>query len=144
MEEPEYYVYFSMPSHAHPGSRVDVPASQYSLRNPYAFIYDRNVVVLMDENTISRAELAVMMFRTPPNVTVIGSNSKGANGDIARLPLPGGITMIFTSIGVYTPDMGQTHRIGLDPDIRVTRTIQGIAEGRDELMEAAVEYLLSN
>ena len=37
--------------------------------------------------------------------------------------------------------MGQTQRIGLTPDIEVYPTVEGIKEGRDELMEAAVEYI---
>ena len=49
--------------------------------------------------------------------------------------------MMFTSIGIYTPDGGQTQRIGLTPDIKVHPTIEGIKEGRDELMEAAVSYI---
>ena len=49
--------------------------------------------------------------------------------------------MMFTSQGIYTPDDSQTQRIGLTPDIEVHPTIEGIKEGRDELMEAAVAYL---
>ena len=50
--------------------------------------------------------------------------------------------MWFSGIGVYTPEGGQTQRIGLSPDIYVKRTIAGIREGRDELMEAATAYIL--
>ena len=39
--------------------------------------------------------------------------------------------------------MGQTQRVGFAPDIEVYPTIEGIKEGRDELMEAAVDYILS-
>ena len=45
------------------------------------------------------------------------------------------------SYGIYTPEGGQTQRIGIPPDIEVKKTIEGIKEGRDELMEAAVEYI---
>ena len=37
--------------------------------------------------------------------------------------------------------MGQTQRVGLAPDIEVHPTIEGIKEGRDELMEAAIAYI---
>ena len=37
--------------------------------------------------------------------------------------------------------MEQTQRVGLTPDIEVYPTIEGIKEGRDELMEAAVAYI---
>ena len=82
-----------------------------------------------------------MSLRNGCNVTAIGSNSIGANGDISHLPLPGGILMSFSGLGIYTSDGGQTQRIGLSPDVYVIKTINGIREGRDELMEAAIEHL---
>ena len=57
------------------------------------------------------------------------------------LPLPNKNVIRFTGLGIYTPEMGQTQRIGLTPDIEVHPTIKGIKEGRDELMEAAVAYI---
>ena len=144
MEESLPFAYVSTPSQTHPGARVDVLTNQYHPRSPYAFIYDRPVVLLMDEWTASRPEWMIMAYRVAPNVTVMGPWSMGANGEITFLPLPGGITMMFTGMGIYTPDGGQTHRIGLEPDIRVDRTIQGIAEGRDEIMEAAIEFILGS
>ena len=141
MEEPVPFVYLSRPAQSHPGTRVDDLINQYIDRRPYAYIYDRPVVLLMDERTISHLEWVIMSFRVAPNVTVIGPFSMGSNGNVTSLPIPGGISMSFTSLGVYTPEGGQTHRIGLTPDIRVDRTVQGILEGRDEIMEAAVAFL---
>jgi C-terminal processing protease CtpA/Prc len=142
MDEPLPFAYMSDPSQTHPGARFDFPMNQaLPQRHPYAFVYDRPVVLLMDEQTFSHPEWVIMSFRVAPNVTVMGPYSMGSNGNIASLPLPGGIYMIFTGLGVYTPERGQTHRIGLTPDIRVDRTIQGIAEGRDELIEAAVAWI---
>ena len=82
-----------------------------------------------------------MSLRTGDNVTVLGSNSIGADGNIAYLPLLNDHEITFTSLGVYTPEMGQTQRIGLAPDIEVHPTVEGIKEGRDELMEAAIAYI---
>jgi C-terminal processing protease CtpA/Prc len=103
--------------------------------------YYGNVVVLINEHTQSWGETMVMQFRYGANVTVIGSNTIGANGNVSVLPLPGSFFMVFTGIGVYTADGGQTQRIGLPPDIFVRPTIEGLREGRDEVMEAAVEFL---
>ncbi len=103
--------------------------------------YDQPVVLLMNERTVSASELAVMVLRKGEKVTVLGSNSLGANGNIAYLPLPNGNALSFTTIGVYTPEMGQTQRVGLAPDIEVHPTIEGIKQGRDELMEAAIAYI---
>ena len=53
------------------------------------------------------------------------------------------MNLSFSSQGIYTSDGGQTQRVGLAPDIEVHPTIEGIKAGRDELMEAAVDYILS-
>jgi len=107
-----------------------------------SFFHNRNTVLLMNELTQSQGEFTVMSLRSGDNVTVMGTNSIGANGNVAYLPLPGEITMMFTGLGVYTPEGGQTQRIGLSPDIYVPRTITGIRDGRDELMDAAIYFLL--
>ena len=82
-----------------------------------------------------------MILRGGENVTVIGSNSHGTDGNVVFLPLPNKNVIRFTGLGVYTPEMGQTQRIGLIPDIEVYPTIEGIKEGKDELKEAAVTYI---
>ena len=104
-------------------------------------LYEKPVVVLMNEKTQSQPEYLIMSIRNGENVTVMGENSVGSDGDIAYLPLPGGMNMMFTSQGIYTPDGGQTQRIGLTPDIEVHPTIEGIKAGKDELKEAAVAYI---
>lgn len=48
---------------------------------------------------------------------------------------------MFSGIGVYYPDGGETQRIGIVPDIKVKPTIKGIREGRDELLEKAIEII---
>ena len=110
---------------------------------PDTYFYKKNVVVLMNEMTASAPETAVMSLRNAPNVTVIGSNSMGANGDFTQLPLPDDLSMTYSGLGIYTSEGGQTQRIGLTPDIYVKRTVAGIREGRDELMEAAIKFLIS-
>jgi C-terminal processing protease CtpA/Prc len=148
VQKPLQFVIVSKASQAVPGTFIKsseriVDASSYD-KSKGIYNYDRNVVVLMDENSVSSSEYTIMSFRTGKNVTVMGEESIGADGNVAYLPLPGQMSMRFTGMGVYTPEGGQTQRIGLSPDIRVERTIQGIKDGRDELMEAAIQYLKKN
>jgi C-terminal processing protease CtpA/Prc len=148
VQKPLQFAIVSKASQAVPGTFIKsseriVDASSYD-KSKGIYNYDRNVVVLMDENSVSSSEYTIMSFRTGKNVTVMGEESIGADGNVAYLPLPGQMSMRFTGMGVYTPEGGQTQRIGLSPDIRVERTIQGIKDGRDELMEAAIQYLKKN
>lgn len=149
VKEPTPYIIYSKPSISIPGLFIDQPplysggglvAGQYSSG---AYYYDKPVVILISETTVSQAETAVMSLRNGTNVTVMGRNTAGSNGDIRSLPLPGGITMYFSAFGIYTPEGEQTQRIGLSPDIYVEQTIVGIQECRDELMEAAVQYIIN-
>jgi C-terminal processing protease CtpA/Prc len=47
----------------------------------------------------------------------------------------------ISGIGVYYPDGTPTQRIGIIPDIEVKPTINGIREGKDELLEKAIEVI---
>ncbi len=105
------------------------------------YYYPNPVVILTNEMVVSSTEYATMLMRAGKNVVVMGGKTLGADGDVTWLPLPGNLQITFSSLGVYGPNMEQTQRVGLTPDIEVYPTIEGIKEGRDELMEAAVAYI---
>lgn len=104
--------------------------------------YKGKVAILMDERSMSQSEFTIMALRQAPNAAVIGSNSIGADGNVTSFSLPGGLSLTMTGLGVYTPDGAETQRVGLTPDIYAAPTIKGLREGRDELVEAAEQYLL--
>jgi C-terminal processing protease CtpA/Prc len=103
--------------------------------------YQGKVVVLIDEISQSQAEYTTMAFRAGNNTTVIGSTTAGADGNVSRIPLPGGMRTMISGIGVYYPDGTETQRIGIVPDIEIKPTLKGIKDGRDELMEKAIEVI---
>ena len=45
---------------------------------------------------------------------------------------------MISGLGVFYPDHRPTQRVGIVPDVVVRPTIEGIAAGRDEVLEAAV------
>ena len=49
---------------------------------------------------------------------------------------------MISGIGVFDDERQPTQRVGIVPDEVVLPTIAGIATGRDEVLEAAVEFLL--
>jgi C-terminal processing protease CtpA/Prc len=55
--------------------------------------------------------------------------------------LPGGLRTGISGIGVYYPDGRQTQQIGIVPQVEVKPTILGIAEGRDEPLEKALQLI---
>lgn len=51
------------------------------------------------------------------------------------------MTATFTGLAVQHPDGRQLQRVGLLLDVPVSPTINGLQEGRDEVLEAPIAYL---
>lgn len=103
--------------------------------------YKGKLVILVDSRTQSQAEYTTMALQTVPGAVVIGSTTSGADGNVATFLLPGGISTMLSSIGVYYPDGSETQRVGVKIDKVLRPTIKGFREGRDELLEAAVKTI---
>lgn len=106
--------------------------------------YKGKLVVLVNELTQSQAEYTVMAFDAGENTTVIGSTTAGADGNVSTVLLPGGLRSMISGIGVYYPNGTETQRIGIVPDIKVKPTIEGIKNGKDEILGAAIEFILQD
>jgi hypothetical protein len=104
-------------------------------------MYKGMVIILVNEQTQSSAEYTAMALRTAPRAVVMGSQTSGADGDISRVPFPGGFSSPFSGLGIYYPDGRDTQGVGIVPDIFVYPTQQGIAAGKDEVLEKAREYI---
>ncbi len=105
--------------------------------------YKGEIVVLIDAMAISQAEHSCLGFEgaAKGRITFIGSPTAGTNGDITNTLMPGGITVQFSGHDVRHADGRQLQRIGILPDITVERTVEGVLAGKDELLEAAIEFL---
>jgi len=55
--------------------------------------------------------------------------------------LPGNLRTAISGLGIYYPDGRETQRVGIVPDVEVKRTIKGLAECRDEVLEKAVQLI---
>ena len=132
------FVCFSSPDFNHPGvfTRAQ-PVRIFKSGDTYR----GKVVVLVNEETQSQAELTAMAFRAGKNTCIVGSTTAGADGNLVSIDLPGGLTTTFSSLGVYYPDGTGTQRTGIIPDIWVEPTIDGIKSGRDEVLEKAIEQI---
>ncbi|WP_265562280.1 S41 family peptidase [Sphingomicrobium arenosum] len=101
--------------------------------------YDGKVVVITNARAISQAEHTIMFIKAArPEAVVVGSPTNGANGDVSKIRLPGGLVVRFTAHDVRHPDGRQLQRVGIQPDVLVYPTAEGIAAGRDELLERAL------
>ncbi len=106
--------------------------------------YPGRIVILVDEFSQSRAEWTAMAFRALPNAIVVGSPTAGADGNVSEFTLPGGLKTQISGIGVFYPDKKPTQQIGIIPDKVVYPTVEGIRDGRDEVLEEGIRQILGN
>lgn len=106
--------------------------------------YKGKVIVLVNETTLSRAEYAAMALRAAPGVTIIGSQTAGADGNVSEIVFPGNYSTQMSGLGVYYPDGKPTQRVGIVPDIVVKPAIEGIRRGEDELLNRAIGLINSS
>ena len=102
--------------------------------------YGGKIILLVDERTQSVLEWACMIIKTAPDVTVIGSETAGADGNVTRTILPGNYNINFSGLGIYYPDGKETQRIGIHVDIPVTVTIDDLIQKRDPALLKAIEF----
>lgn len=93
--------------------------------------YGGQMIALVDELTPVRAALAVGRTR------FVGSASTNVQGALSHLVVPGNIAIRFTGSELRNAD-GEP---GLEPDYVIGRTIRALADGRDEVLEAALAIL---
>lgn len=103
--------------------------------------YGGKVILLMNEQTQSHAEFSCMIFEAMPNVVKIGSQTAGADGNITYFNVTDDIQTGFTALGIYYPNDDSTQRIGIVPDIVAYPTQEGIRQGRDEVLEKALQVV---
>jgi len=104
------------------------------------------VYVLIDYNTISAAERELLSLKELGRAIFIGSNTAGAAGHICKTKITDNITLAYTTgknVGLDDTPMSY-QGTGIPPDIYAYPTPQGIAEGRDEVLEKAIEIALKN
>jgi len=100
--------------------------------------YRGKLIILVNSITQSQAEYTTMAFQSVPGAIVVGSQTAGADGNVSQITLPGQIRTAISGLGVYYPDGGETQRTGVRIDVPAEPTIEGIRQGRDELLEKAI------
>jgi C-terminal processing protease CtpA/Prc len=98
-------------------------------------------VFLTNANAVSYAETILGMVEYYKLATIIGSPTAGANGNINTITLPDGYKITFTGMRVLKHNNTQHHLIGIQPNILVKPTANGIANGRDEVLDRAIQFI---
>lgn len=102
--------------------------------------YDKEVVVLVDRGTYSAASFFTLGARALPKFTIIGDNTGGGLGMPNGGQLPNGWTYRFSISQTLTPD-GENFEDGIPPDERVLLSPVNRLQGKDPVLERAIERL---
>ncbi len=150
------FAYNSLGAYLLPDSTIFVKLNKMDINNPGYLqsesikekvgsvnldYYKGKVGILVNSITMSNAEFTTMALRRAPKSAVIGSQTAGADGNVSMFVLPGNFSSFISGVGVYYPDGKETQRVGIVPDIEVKLTVKGIKEGRDEVLEKAIEWI---
>jgi C-terminal processing protease CtpA/Prc len=114
----------------------------YSFSNwsvqPEAPRFKAKVAFLTDGRAISYAETYLGIIEHYKLAEIVGGPTAGTNGNVNPFSLPGGYQVAWTAMKVLKHDGSRHHGVGIQPTVPATRTIRGITEGRDEVLERAV------
>lgn len=101
----------------------------------------RRAAFLVDGRSDGYSETVLAMVEAFHLGEIVGARSGGNNGGRNRSDLPGGYRLSWTGQRALKHDGSPLHGVGFAPTVPAARTLQGIAEGRDEIVEAAAEAL---
>ena len=104
-------------------------------------VYSKPVVILTNRRCYSTTESFILSMRVLSNITVAGDTTGGGAGNPIFRELANGWTYRVPRWQQVTVDLRQYEGTGLFPDIPTWTTSDDSANGRDAILEAAVNYL---
>ena len=78
------------------------------------------------------------------NVTTVGRQTTGSDGNVVTISLPGYLRAMHSGIGIYYPDTMQTQRVGVRIDKYVERTWEELIGKQDQILGTALQIVNNN
>ena len=140
-KEEQIFAGIYKPNFNYPGKFLFTPGPKTHSSNR---AFDGLVIVLVNEESISWSEFTIMALQTAPNVITVGSQTAGADGNVVIFEFMGGYRTAMSGLGIMYPDGQESQRQGVKIDFLVEPTISGLQEGRDEVLEKALDLARQN
>jgi carboxyl-terminal processing protease len=102
------------------------------------------MVVLVDEVTASSSEIVAGALQDRGRASLIGVNTFGKGSVQLVHDLSDGSSVHVTSSRWFTPNRHMIDQHGLEPDIAVEPSQEDVDNGRDVVLERAIEHLNGN
>lgn len=103
--------------------------------NPYL----KKVVLLIGASTYSAAEDFTVAFKSANRGLILGNTTGGSTGQPLGYNLPGGGIGFTCSKRDVQPNGEEFVGIGISPDKKIIPTLSGIRNGKDEVLQAALQ-----
>ncbi|MBO6513285.1 MAG: PD40 domain-containing protein [Phycisphaerales bacterium] len=132
---------YTIPRGANPD---DVQPDSYPRDRRLIYAYSRPIVVLINENSFSNAEIFAHSIRTADRGRLVGVPTFGGVISTGSFSLIDGTTVRRPFRGWYLPDGTDMENNGAEPDVFVAQTPADEAAGNDPQLEAAVKDLLKS
>jgi C-terminal processing protease CtpA/Prc len=104
-------------------------------------LYSNPVIILTSGATYSAAEDFTATFKNMKRGLVFGEPSGGSTGQPVFFTLPGGGIGYACSKRDFFSDGTEFVGVGIQPDIRIHPSAKSIVAGKDDVLEAALNYL---
>lgn len=106
-------------------------------------LWYRPVIVLTNRECYSATNNFVQSMRLLPQVRILGDKTGGGSGFPFTSELPNGWIVRFSASRLLGADYEQLE-FGIDPDIKVDLTEEDKKQGKDTLIETAIQVLLDS
>ncbi len=107
--------------------------------SPYTY-FGSKVVVLTNRSSFSAANIFAGMMKNFPNVTIIGDQTGGGSASPMSVNLTNGWVVRISSLCFV--DMNKnTLEFGVEPHIKVNNTQEDALQGKDTILEYAINFL---
>jgi len=105
--------------------------------------FTKPIVVLIHRYSVSAADNFALAMRVLPHATLVGETTSGCQADARGDKLPNGWTFSIAYTLFVDQDGFCWEGIGIPPDLRQVNTNEDIVQGRDKVVELAVDMVKS-
>lgn len=118
------------------------PANVY-MEKGGQYQYTKPVILLTNRGCFSATSFFALAMKTFPHVIQVGDTTGGGLGSPAGYELPNGWGYRFSTSRTFSP-AGENFENGVPPDVTIWMDPENAFNGRDDIMEKAIEIILSN